>query len=349
MIVDRHQRRRVVHHRRPPVGAGGEVVVHAEGVTDLVGRQLPDPRQRDLDRVISSTGSQIVGADQTLEEQPVLAHPQRTERHVALDHLPGARVDDAAAIGPAAGRAVDPLDHVVAGVETVGPFREQLDAKRVDEAGGLECLGPPTGPFEQRRPHRFGHAAVDVIDDGLHHGRAGGLRIGLLEPVADDPSPFDRFIQRRRVVREGDEIRARTRDHAPAAGSRHPASAGTSGAGPGSPTPATASCRERMDRAFRRERSAALRARRFRGTPDRHPSPPHCGTMSSENDPCSARSSLFDDPWASRTMNEVKSTNTRPSPSSATISPPHKTERANDWRTARRSSGSSADRPGSRD
>ena len=68
--VEADERRRVVHHRgAPAVGAGGEVVIHTEGVADLVGRELPDPRQRNFDRIINSTGPQALGSGQTLEEQ----------------------------------------------------------------------------------------------------------------------------------------------------------------------------------------------------------------------------------------------------------------------------------------
>ena len=208
---DRHQRRRIVHHRGPVAGRGGEVVREAQGVPDLVRGKLADARESQHDRVVGSAAAAALRAQEPLEQQAILAHAQRAERDVALDDLAGAGVDHAAAVGPAAGRAMHPLDHVVAGVERVRARRQQLDPERVDEAGGLQGAGPPGGTFDERRPDRLGRPRVDVVDD-----RAAGLRplggwIHLLQPMACDPAPLDVAVERRRVVREGDRVGAQAR------------------------------------------------------------------------------------------------------------------------------------------
>ena len=48
---------------------------------DLVRSELADPRQREHDRVVRQAGAALGGPRQTLEEQPVLPHPQRAGGH----------------------------------------------------------------------------------------------------------------------------------------------------------------------------------------------------------------------------------------------------------------------------
>ena len=118
-LVDDDKGRGVVHDRRPAIGAGGEVVGQTESVTDLVGRQLPNASQGQLDRVIEFTAAGLPGPRQTLEEQTVLTHTQRAQPDVALDHLPRSWIDHTATVGPASGRAMHPLDDVVADVQQI--------------------------------------------------------------------------------------------------------------------------------------------------------------------------------------------------------------------------------------
>ena len=162
-----HPRGRVVHHRNAALRRGAEVVREAQGVADLVGGEFAQAGDRDLHRIARTAGSVLVGADQALEDQHVLAHPERAQEDRALDDLAGARIGDRLAVGPAAGGAVDPVDDVVADVQRVGALRHDLHAIGVLEARRLEGLGPPARALTQRRTHRFRRGAVDVEDDGF--------------------------------------------------------------------------------------------------------------------------------------------------------------------------------------
>ena len=71
---DPHQRSGIVHDRRPAVGTGGEVVREPQRMSDLVGRELPDARQSEHDRVVAPSATALAGPRQPLEEQAVLAH-----------------------------------------------------------------------------------------------------------------------------------------------------------------------------------------------------------------------------------------------------------------------------------
>ena len=86
----------------------------------LVRRELADARQCQLDRIVGTAGAGLRRPGEPLEQQAVLPHAQRAQADVTLEHLAGARVDHASAVGPAAGLAMDPLDDVVADVERMG-------------------------------------------------------------------------------------------------------------------------------------------------------------------------------------------------------------------------------------
>jgi hypothetical protein len=213
--VDPHERRRVVHHRGATISAGGEVVRQAQRVADLVGRELAQAGERQLDRVVHASAARRIGAGQPLEQQSIVAHAQRAEADVTLDHLAGPRIDDAPAVGPAPRRAVDPLDHVVTRVERVRALGQQLDAEGIDETGGLERCAPPARAVEQRAAHRLRHTAIDVVDDRLAHARRHRPGLHLLQTVPHDPALDERAIERCGVVLELDGERARARIEAP--------------------------------------------------------------------------------------------------------------------------------------
>ena len=152
-----------------------------------------------------------VRPEQPLRDQVVLAHAQRAQRHHALDDLARARVGDRAADAPAARRAVDPVDHVVARVERVDVRRAHLDAERVLEPGRLERFRPPARAFQQRRAHRLGRARIEVVHDRLLDGADGRRGIGLLETVALHEPALERLVQAGRplLVAVRDEAGAR--------------------------------------------------------------------------------------------------------------------------------------------
>jgi hypothetical protein len=193
------------------VCARGEVVIEAERVPDLVRRQLADPREAQLHRVVWRAGPGLLGAGQPLEDQPVLPHAKRAERDVALDHLAGARVDDPAAVGPAARRPVRPLDHVVAHVERVRARRQHLHMEPGHESGQLERPGPPRSALDHRAPDRLGNPRIHVVHDRLLHVGVDHRGIHQLEAVAHQQAHVEVGADRARIVGEQHSIRAAAR------------------------------------------------------------------------------------------------------------------------------------------
>ena len=109
-----------------------------QGMADLVGAELADAGQADLDGVIGTTGAVLVGPHKALEDQHVLADPKGAQKHRTLDDLPCAGIAHRLAIGPAPGGAIHPVDDVVAGVHRVRALRQDLNPEGVDEACGVE-------------------------------------------------------------------------------------------------------------------------------------------------------------------------------------------------------------------
>ena len=196
----RHQRVRIVHHRRPPLAARDVIVLDPEGVAHLVGGQLANPRQRHLlgrDRSLVSLDERY---QEALGDQIVLTNPERAQRDVPLDDFARPGIGHRGPVAPAASGSVDPLDHVVPDVHRVGAFGQQLDPERVLVPRRLEGLVPPSGPVQQRRADRLGRPTVEIVDDRLDrlaHRRGGVL---LLESMAGDEPLDDRLRERRGVV-----------------------------------------------------------------------------------------------------------------------------------------------------
>ena len=174
----------------------------AERVPDLVGGQLANTRQGELDGIVRGPGTGLRRAGQSLEEQPILTQSQRPQAHVTFEHLARAGIGDTTAIRPAARRAMDPLHDVVAHIHRVGIFRQHLDVEGVLEACPCEGFGPPAHAVDDGAANRLGYRWIDVVDQRLDRGRRGGGRILFFQPVADDPTAFDAVVQRCRVVGE---------------------------------------------------------------------------------------------------------------------------------------------------
>ncbi len=190
------ERMRVVHHRDPALGAVVVVVAEAQGVADLVGRQLANARQRRLVEDRGPFGASLVGRQQPFEDHVVLAVAQRPQRHRRLDDFAGARVGHAAAGAPAAGRAVHPVDHVVADVHRIGVGRQHLDLEGVAEAGGFERLVPPHGALDQRLLHVLRRAGIDPVSNRRHRLAHRRGRVLLHQAMAAQIAEHDRLADR---------------------------------------------------------------------------------------------------------------------------------------------------------
>ena len=153
-----------------------------------MGCQLTDPRQRDFDRIVGPALAGALGAQQTLEQQSVLADPLRTQADVTFQHFAGARIDHPATVRPAPSRTMDPLHHVPADVERIFVRWQNLDPKGIDEPGLVESFGPPGRPFDQRAPDRLRCAGIDVEHDRFFDRRTRGGRVDLFETMALHPA-----------------------------------------------------------------------------------------------------------------------------------------------------------------
>ncbi len=200
VVLQRDPGVRVVHDGDAAEPAVVVVVPEAEGVADLVCRELADAGERPFGQLGRRLVAGLVGREQPLGDQVVLPHAQRAERDDALDDLAGARIRDRGAVAPAARRAVHPVDDVVADVERVRVLGEQLDAERVPVPRGLERLVPPARAVEKRRADRLGRARVEVVDDRLDRLAHRRVRVLLLQPVTRDEALRHRLLDRRRVV-----------------------------------------------------------------------------------------------------------------------------------------------------
>ena len=198
------ERMRIVHHRDPALLAVVVVVAETERVADLVRRELADALQRREVGRFRLLLAGDVGRRQPFEDQVVLAIAQRAERDGALEDLAGTRIRDRPAGAPAARRAVDPVDHVVADVHRVGAFRQHRNLEAVAETGGFERLVPPARAFDQRLLHVFRRARIHPVLNRLQRVADRGVRILLLQAMTPDVAHLHHVADRHAVVDEGE-------------------------------------------------------------------------------------------------------------------------------------------------
>jgi hypothetical protein len=165
---------RIIHDGDPAGGAVVVVVAQAEGVAHFVSCELADTGECGLIENLGLLVAGGVGREQSFEDHVVLAVAEGAKGDGGLDDLAGARIGDAAAHAPAAGGAVDPVDHVVADVHGVGGVGKDGDLEGVLEAGGFEGLIPPACAFDQGFLDVFGSAGIDPVLDGFDSLADGG-------------------------------------------------------------------------------------------------------------------------------------------------------------------------------
>ena len=236
---DTEQGGRVVHHRRPAVRRGQEIVRETEGVADLVGSVLAAPRHRErlgarvrvegrepvVERVVARQGVHLPLAghrDGPRIDVVVAERAVRLHTHGGLDDLPRARIHERRPDRVARFAAVHPLDHVVTGVHRVHVGRHVLDAERVLEPGRFQHLVPPRRPLPERRAVGLGHTRVEIVHDRLYGRARGHVGVLLDEPVANGVAHDEVAVERLRVVVEGERKDADTgiEPARPEAGSR---------------------------------------------------------------------------------------------------------------------------------
>ena len=127
-------------------------MLQAECVTDFMGRKLSYTSQRHLQHGIVAAGARasgVVGVQETLGNEVILADAQGSKQYVALDDLSGARIGDARAVAPAPSGAVDPVDDVVAYIQRIGAFGQYLHAEGINVPGRFKRFIPPPPPLEK--------------------------------------------------------------------------------------------------------------------------------------------------------------------------------------------------------
>lgn len=167
-------------------GGGGEVVLEAEGVADLVGGELAGAGEDHFAHIGRDGFAFGIGGKEGFGDAVVLAGAEAAEGDLALDDFAGAGVGDGFAVAPAPGGTVDPLDDVVADIHGVSVGGEDFDLEGIFEAGSLKSRGPPACAFDEGGADGFGCAAVNVVDDGGDGLAEGGGGVALDEAMADD-------------------------------------------------------------------------------------------------------------------------------------------------------------------
>ena len=196
------ERRRVVHHGRAVAAARREIVLEAERVSHFVRGKLTNPGQgrrghgrparrlveiRQVGRVLRFTrpgdsGRRRIGrgdcAGEPATDEHVLPDAQGAEQDIALQDFARARVDDGPSVGPAARRAVHPVDHVVPNVHRIHVGGQHFHLEGVHEPSGLERLVPPRGTLDERLANGLRSAVVHVVDERVNRlgrGRRGAF------------------------------------------------------------------------------------------------------------------------------------------------------------------------------
>ena len=174
----------------------------------FVGRELPQAGQGHLFEARVGYSPVGVGFHHALGDEEILSYAQGAQQHMSFDDLPGARVGYGAAVGPAAGGAVYPVDHIVAHVHGVCALGEYFYLKGVLIAGGFKCLVPPACPFYEGRADGFGCAAVEVVHDGFYGFAELGFRVFFFQSVAHDKAPYERLVYGGGIVGETHGVEA---------------------------------------------------------------------------------------------------------------------------------------------
>src|SRR4051794_25781255 len=86
--------------------------------------------------------SVFVWSKQAFCNKEVLTYAKRTQVDMSLHDFTGTWIRDRSAVRPSAGRAMHPVDQIVAYVHRVGAFRENLHPKCILIAGGFKGLVP---------------------------------------------------------------------------------------------------------------------------------------------------------------------------------------------------------------
>src|ERR1700733_2127697 len=188
----------------------------AEGMSGLMRGELAGALEHHGEHGVAGGWERLavqVGAQEGLVDEVVLTAAKGAEGYIACDDLACAGIDDGSTVAPAAGVAMDPLDHVVADVHGVGAGRQDVSLEGAfGPTGGLEGLVPPACAFEERGADGFGCAAIDVVLDGIDgFAVCLAVRILLEEAMADDELLVEGFADRCVVVaiRSGEVAGAR--------------------------------------------------------------------------------------------------------------------------------------------
>ena len=130
---------------------------------------------------------------------------------MTLDDLSGTRIGHRGTIGPATGGSVHPLDHIITNIEWVGSYGHFLNLKGIGIAGCFKGLVPPASSFDQGRFNGFRSTPVYIINDGLYRLASPCLRVLLFQPVPDDHTLPNVFLNGGSIIHKAAADVAATR------------------------------------------------------------------------------------------------------------------------------------------
>ncbi len=202
MLIQHDPRRRIVHHRGAIVAGSGKIVTKAQRMADFMRGQLANAIQCQFDRIIVAAAAGFGRACQPLENHAIVTDALRAQDDMALDELAAARINDAAAIGPATRLSMHPLHDVVADVQRVRISGQNFHPVSIGKTGSGKGFLPPTGTIKQRLLDGCWRTGVNVEHNRLTHAAGRITRLHMLQPVAHGNTAQQRLMQRCGVVVE---------------------------------------------------------------------------------------------------------------------------------------------------
>src|SRR5258708_739628 len=137
-------------------------------MSDLMRSELAKSRERHCLHGGICRLSFLEICNESLRDEKILTHAERSECHVSLDNFSGSRIADGGAIRPPSRGAVDPLDDIVPEVHGIRAVGHQFNAECILVSCCLERLVPPARTLQQGRAYRLRRSPVEIVDDRFH-------------------------------------------------------------------------------------------------------------------------------------------------------------------------------------
>ena len=126
----------------------------------------------------------FIWSKQSLGNEKILPHSQRSQQNMPFDNLAGTRIPHATAVRPATGRPVYPVYNVVTNVHWVCVFGQNFYLKGIFVSGSLKGLVPPFGAVDKRGANRLRCCGIDIVNDRLNCLADCSFRVLFLQAMA---------------------------------------------------------------------------------------------------------------------------------------------------------------------